>query len=171
MKLHLHHFSKIKIQKESQNSRNQGFSYYFCIIIEGSGSRAGSGSESKPLTSESGSGSWRPKNTWIRIRNTDMIDCDLFLSFLGQARDYQLLPVWESICLPHLKLYCGGCNPVAAVNNFALDAPVIMEDQASERYHLEIQHLRQQLHESHSMVGIFLYTLQPRIRIRNRFCF
>jgi hypothetical protein len=44
---------------------------------------------------------------------------------------------------------------VAAVNNFALDAPVIMEDQASERYHLEIQHLRQQLHESHSMVGIF----------------
>jgi hypothetical protein len=25
LKLHLHHFSKIKIQKESQNSRNQGF--------------------------------------------------------------------------------------------------------------------------------------------------
>jgi hypothetical protein len=45
----------------SQNSRNQGFSYYICSIIEGSGSgsRAGSG---------------RPKNTWIRwirIRNTD----------------------------------------------------------------------------------------------------
>ncbi len=73
LKLHLHHFSKIKSQKESQSSRNQGFSYYFCIIIEGSGSgsRAGSGSGSTPLTS--GSGSWRPKNMWIRwirIRNT-----------------------------------------------------------------------------------------------------
>ncbi len=42
---HLHHFSKIKSQKESQNNRNQGFSYYFCMIIEGSGygSRAGFG--------------------------------------------------------------------------------------------------------------------------------
>ncbi len=58
LKLYLHHFSKIKIQKESQNSRNQGFG-------------------SIPLTSGSGSGSWRPQNTWIRwiririrIRNT-----------------------------------------------------------------------------------------------------
>jgi hypothetical protein len=73
MKLHLHHFSKIKIQKESQNRRNQGFSYYFCMMIEGSGyrSRAGSGTGPIPLTSGSGSG--RPKNMWIqwiRIRNT-----------------------------------------------------------------------------------------------------
>ena len=71
LKLHLHHFSKTKIQKESHNRRNQGFSYYFCMMIEGSGSIAGSGSGSIPLTS--GSGSWRPKNTWIRwirIRNT-----------------------------------------------------------------------------------------------------
>jgi hypothetical protein len=61
-------FFKDKSQKESQNSRNQGFSYYFCMMIEGSGSgsRAGSGSGSIPLTS--GSGSRRPKNTWIRIR-------------------------------------------------------------------------------------------------------
>jgi hypothetical protein len=44
--------------------RNQGFSYYFCMMIEGSGSRAGSGSGSIPLTSGSGSG--RPKNMWIR---------------------------------------------------------------------------------------------------------
>ncbi len=43
----------------------------------GSGSRAGSRSGSIPLTSGSGSGSWRPKNMWIRwiqirirIRNT-----------------------------------------------------------------------------------------------------
>ncbi len=59
LKLHLHPFSKVKIQ---------GFSYYFCMMIEGSGSGSRAGS---------GSGSWRPKNTWvrwirirIRIRNT-----------------------------------------------------------------------------------------------------
>jgi hypothetical protein len=40
----------------SQNSGNQGFTYNFCVMIEGSGS--------VPLTY--GSGSWRPKN--IRIR-------------------------------------------------------------------------------------------------------
>ncbi len=32
-------FSKIKSQKESRNIRNQGFSYYFCMMIEGFGSR------------------------------------------------------------------------------------------------------------------------------------
>jgi hypothetical protein len=60
LKVHLQDFSKIKSQKAPQNSRNQGFSYYFCMMIEGSGSRAGSGSI--PLTSGSGSG--RPKNMW-----------------------------------------------------------------------------------------------------------
>ncbi len=67
LKVHLHHFSKIKCQKESQNRRNQDFSYYFFMIIEGSGSI--------PLTSGSGSG--RPKNMWIRIRNrnTDVYRC------------------------------------------------------------------------------------------------
>ncbi len=64
LKVHLHHFSKIKSHKESQNSRNQGFSYYFCMMIEGSGSGT------IPLTSGSGSGSGKPKNMWIRIRNT-----------------------------------------------------------------------------------------------------
>jgi hypothetical protein len=54
LKVHLHYFSKIKSQKESQNSRIQGFSYYFCMMTEGSGSG------SIPLTSGSGSG--RPKN-------------------------------------------------------------------------------------------------------------
>ncbi len=40
LKVHLHIFSKIKSLKEAtkQNSRNQGFSYYFCLLIEGSGS-------------------------------------------------------------------------------------------------------------------------------------
>ncbi len=71
LKVHLHYFSKIKSQKESQNSRNQGFSYYFCMMIEGSGSI--------PLTNGSGPGSGRPKNMWIRwirirIRNTGIRD-------------------------------------------------------------------------------------------------
>ncbi len=63
LKVHFHHFSKIKSQKELQNSRNQGFSYYFWMMIEGSGSI--------PLTN--GSRSERPRNMWIRwirIRNT-----------------------------------------------------------------------------------------------------
>jgi hypothetical protein len=45
-------------------------------MIEGSGSGAGSRSGSIPLTSGSGFGSGRPKNTWIRwirIRNTGYI--------------------------------------------------------------------------------------------------
>jgi hypothetical protein len=36
--VHLHNFSKLKSQKEPQNSRNQGFSYYFGMMIGGSGS-------------------------------------------------------------------------------------------------------------------------------------
>ncbi len=64
-----YYFSKIKSQKESQNSGIEDFSYYFCMMIEGSGSGSRAGSGSIPLTSGSGSG--RPKNTWIRwIRNT-----------------------------------------------------------------------------------------------------
>ncbi len=56
-------FQRWKVKKNSQNRRNQGFSYYFCLMIEGYGS--------EPLTN--GSGSVRPKNIWIRqirIRNT-----------------------------------------------------------------------------------------------------
>jgi hypothetical protein len=34
LKVHLHHFSKIKSQKKSQKRRSQGFSYYFCMMIE-----------------------------------------------------------------------------------------------------------------------------------------
>ncbi len=47
-------YSKIKSQKDVQKNRNQCFSYYFCLMIEGSGSG-------------------RPKNIWILpilIRNT-----------------------------------------------------------------------------------------------------
>jgi hypothetical protein len=48
----LHHFSKVKSQKEiTKNSRNEGFSYHFCLMIEGSGSISltnGSGSATPP---------------------------------------------------------------------------------------------------------------------------
>ena len=64
LKVLLHQFSKIKRKKEATRVINHGFSYYFCLMIEGS--EAGSGSI--PLTSVSGSGSRRPKNIWIRIR-------------------------------------------------------------------------------------------------------
>jgi hypothetical protein len=42
----------------SQNSSNQGFSYYFCLMIEGSGAGTGSGS----ICRTNGSGARRPKN-------------------------------------------------------------------------------------------------------------
>jgi hypothetical protein len=38
LKVRSNHFSKIKSHEEvKKNSRNQGFSYYFCLRIEGSG--------------------------------------------------------------------------------------------------------------------------------------
>ncbi len=49
-----------KFKKKSQTTRNQGFSYYFCLVIEGSGSG------SILLTNGSGSGSMRPNNKRIR---------------------------------------------------------------------------------------------------------
>jgi hypothetical protein len=36
LKVHLHHFLKVKSQKEVTKSRNQCFSYYFCLMTEGS---------------------------------------------------------------------------------------------------------------------------------------
>ncbi len=68
-------FLKIKSKKETQNSRNQDFS--FCMMMEGS--RSGSRAGSIPLTN--GSGSRRPRNLWIRIRNTDNN-----ITFLGRER-------------------------------------------------------------------------------------
>jgi len=51
LKAHIQHISKIKYQKESQNSWITDFSYYICLMIERSGTI--------PMTSGSGSG--RPK--------------------------------------------------------------------------------------------------------------
>ncbi len=50
-------FKEKSRHKESQNRRNQGFSYYFCLVIEGFGSGS--------VYRANGSGSGRPKN--IRI--------------------------------------------------------------------------------------------------------
>jgi hypothetical protein len=63
------------------------FSYYFCMMIDGSEFRAGSGSGSTPLTSESVSG--KPKQTWIRwtqirIQNTELISTNnIILSLIS----------------------------------------------------------------------------------------
>ncbi len=89
--VHLHHFSKITSQKKSQSRRNQGFSYYFCLVREGSGSGVGSGSGIPTVPLTNGSGSRRPKNIRIgrirsqirlRIRNTGLNTCHTFLRSL-----------------------------------------------------------------------------------------
>ncbi len=60
-------FFKDKKSKRSHKAVEiEVFPYYFCLMMEGSGSG------SIPLTNGSGSGSRRPKNMWIRIRNTDL---------------------------------------------------------------------------------------------------
>jgi hypothetical protein len=41
LKVNLHRFSRLKVIKKSQNSRNQCLSYYFCLMIEGSGVGSG----------------------------------------------------------------------------------------------------------------------------------
>jgi hypothetical protein len=38
LKVHLHHFSEIRSHKKVTKQWNQGFSYYFFLMIEGSGS-------------------------------------------------------------------------------------------------------------------------------------
>jgi hypothetical protein len=64
-----------KFKRIKKNRRNQGF----CLMIE-----EGSGSGSIPLTNESGFGSRRPKNMWIRwiqirIRNTASFNFNFWL--------------------------------------------------------------------------------------------
>jgi hypothetical protein len=55
---------KIKSKKKSQNSRNQGFSYYFCLMMEGAGSVF--------VTTDPDADPGGPKNIRVRIwiRNT-----------------------------------------------------------------------------------------------------
>ncbi len=61
-------FFKGKKLKRSHKTVEIKVSYYFCWMFEGSRSGAGAASGSTPLTNGSGSGSRRPKHTWIRIR-------------------------------------------------------------------------------------------------------
>ncbi len=82
--VHLHHFSKIKSQKVVTHSRNQEFSYFFCLIIEGS--RSGS------MLLTTGSGSRRPKSILIRriririrIRNTAVYN-KIIYTFSGEGK-------------------------------------------------------------------------------------
>jgi hypothetical protein len=67
-------FKDKEVIKKSQNSRNQCFSYHFCLMIEGSGSGAGFVSLANRF------GSRRPKNIFgirimIRISNTNESLC------------------------------------------------------------------------------------------------
>ncbi len=57
-----------KSKRKSQNSRNQGFSNFFCLLMEGCRPRSRSGSVC--VQSNDGSGSGRPKNIRIGIHNT-----------------------------------------------------------------------------------------------------
>jgi hypothetical protein len=68
-------FFNDKNSDRSHKTIGSKISYYFCLLISGSGAGAGS----IPLTN--GSGSRRPKNTWIRfrIRNTGREDKKVLL--------------------------------------------------------------------------------------------
>ncbi len=66
LKVHLHHSSQNKSIKKSQNNRNHGFSYYFCLMIEGSES----GSVS--LTNGSGSGGMKTSGSWTLLQNVSV---------------------------------------------------------------------------------------------------
>ncbi len=95
-------FFKDKSKKKSQNIKNQCFSYYFCLMIEGSG--AGPGSRSISLTNGSGSG--RPKNIWIlriRILNTAVyIEYCTYAAFLLALVSKYVVSIyqWRYISVP-----------------------------------------------------------------------
>jgi hypothetical protein len=69
-------FQYKKSKKKPQSCRNQGFSYHFCLVIEGCGSG------SIPQTSWSGSGSRRHKNKNIRIRRVRIRICNTGVNLL-----------------------------------------------------------------------------------------
>ncbi len=82
LNLHFHHFSKMASHNEVTNSRNQGFSYYFCLMIEGSGSEAGFG---------------RPKN--IRIGSATLL---LVLKFETVFYSMNLISVFR--LMPRIRI-------------------------------------------------------------------
>ena len=90
-----HHFCKLKSLKEWHNRRNQGFSYYFCMI-------EWSWTGSIPLTN-GGSGSRRPKISRIR-RGFKTLKCKKF-KITWRAGFIAVLYSWvKSVC--GLALLC-----------------------------------------------------------------
>jgi hypothetical protein len=83
----VHHFSKIKSKKKSQNNRDQGFAYYFCLMIKGSGS----------VTLTNGSGSKRPKN--IRIRRFRIRNTGFDIRVQSCVSDPAMISICGRICL------------------------------------------------------------------------
>ncbi len=84
-------FFKGKMSKRCHKTVESGFSYYFCLVIEGSGSI--------PLTNGFGSGSSRPKNTWIRwirirIRSTATYHVNLDKTVLKNLLYLLPAPTW-----------------------------------------------------------------------------
>ncbi len=94
LKVHLRHFSKIKSPKKSLNCRNQGFSFYFCLLIKdsdpylelmdpGGPKRCGSGRSRSGYVSGSGTLDfkhmiwqyyhWKRKGSWIPPQKNSFI--------------------------------------------------------------------------------------------------
>ncbi len=97
LKVHLHHFSKKKNQKESQNS--QGLSYSFCMLIEGSGSGF------IPLTNGS---EWH-KNMWIHntaLRKTYRLIPPLTKSISVTVQTRRTFSLRSQTCpsSPHIRI-------------------------------------------------------------------
>jgi hypothetical protein len=93
-------FQRKKVKKKLQNCRNQGFSYCFCLMIEGFGSG------SIPLTS--GSGSLWPKNMWIRwirIRNTAANRCCFYTWILIMFSRFPELTIFPRLWNRTLTIY------------------------------------------------------------------
>jgi hypothetical protein len=84
--------SVFKEKKSSQSSRNQGYSYFFCLIMEGSGSV------------QLNDGSVRSKNLWIlliRIQNTASRVFKLYTGFSVHT---------ISCSFPQLKVSADDCT-------------------------------------------------------------
>ncbi len=76
LKLHLHHSTKIKSRKEVTKEQKSRFSYYFCLMMEGSGF--------VPLPNRSGSGRSKILKIRTQIQNTDL-HCVIMLSIMMLA--------------------------------------------------------------------------------------
>jgi hypothetical protein len=78
-KEHLHHFSKIKVPKEVTKEQELRFSYYFCLMMEGSGSRSiplTNGPDPRgPKTWGSGFGSGALPLTLQKLNLLEILNC------------------------------------------------------------------------------------------------